>query len=189
MTRRAARRGGFAALAVAAAAAHAQAADSGRVGPRAAAPADTTTAPLAQAPKPPVSAKRALFQSLLLPGWGQASLDRGTAGTIFVAVEAMSVAMLMQSRAELRAAQAAVADSTFVPPSAPGGTGSYLPNPLAEVVGKRQQAVEDWKVLLIFNHLIAAADAFVAAQLWSVPIEVHGSPSRLQATVSTHVRW
>ena len=44
-------------------------------------------------------------------------------------------------------------------------------------------------MLLIFNHLISAADAFVAAHLWNVPVEVHGSPSKMRATVSAKIRW
>jgi hypothetical protein len=56
-------------------------------------------------------------------------------------------------------------------------------------VRARKQHVEDWVALLIFNHLFAAADAFVAAQLWDVPARVSvqrdGDRTRLTATV----RW
>ena len=33
----------------------------------------------------------------------------------------------------------------------------------------RKTHVEDWEAALVFNHLISAADAFVAAQLWDLP--------------------
>ncbi len=163
----------------------AQIADSSRVGPTAAPPASADTFPTAltqPSPKPPVSPKRALFQSLLIPGWGQASLHRSTAGVIFVSVEAISLGMLAQSKSELRAAQRFAGDSVF------NGSG-FIPNPLQEVLGKRELAVQDWTVLLIFNHLISAADAFVAAQLWNVPIELGASPTQKSASIGTHIAW
>jgi len=175
----------MAATAVAVGAARAQVVDSARVGVHPA-PAVDTMAPVLTNPlsKPPISPTKALFRSLIVPGWGQASLDRGTAGAIFAGVEVISLGMIAQSKAELRAAQRVAGDSLYQP-----GSGTYVANPLAQVVGQRQAAVEDWTVLLIFNHLISAADAFVAAHLWNVPVEVHGSPSQLRATVSAKVRW
>jgi hypothetical protein len=119
---------------------------------------------------------------LLIPGWGQASLHRSTAGVIFVGVEAMSIGMLAKSKSELRAAQRYAGDSIW------NGT-ALVPNPLQQVVGERELAVQDWTVLLIFNHLISAADAFVAAHLWNVPIELGGSPTQKSASISTHIAW
>ncbi len=163
----------------------AQRTDSARVGPSAVPRADTLPTSLTTAsPKPPITPTHALLQSLVLPGWGQASLDRGTAGAIFVSVEALSVAMLIQSKSELHAAQRVAHDSVW------DATQSiYVQNPYQQVIGARQQAVEDWTVLIIFNHLLAAADAFVAAHLWNVPIEVGGSPSHKQAVIGTHLPW
>src|SRR5688572_9527137 len=66
---------------------------------------------------------------------------------------------------------------------------AFVASPLAGRVRARKQHVEDWVALLIFNHLFAAADAFVAAQLWDVPARVSvtrdGDRTRLTATV----RW
>jgi hypothetical protein len=178
----------LAALALAAAvpaSLHAQRADSARVGPAQAPPPDTVPLALLRPTSlPPVSPKRALFQSLIVPGWGQSSLDRGTAGAIFVTVEAISIAMLVQAKTELRAAQNAEKHLLWDP-----GTGTFVDNPLTQVVGRRQAAVEDWAVLLVFNHLISAADAFVAAQLWNVPLEVSGSPAQKQVVISSHFAW
>lgn len=148
--------------------ARAQVADSARVGPsapRRLVPRDSLT-------RPPISPTRALLQSLAVPGWGQASLHRSTAGAIFTAVEVTSIAMLLQSKKELNAAKSASRDSVLNV----GGSG-YVANPLAQVVRTRRQAVEDWTALLIFTHLIAAADAFVAAHLWDVPVQVGGQPT------------
>jgi len=161
----------------------AQVADSARVGPSAPrAGADTTTRALDSLHRPPISPKRAFLQSLVIPGWGQASLHRSTAGGIFVALEITSVAMLIQSKHELADARAAARDSVL----APGGAG-YVANPLAGRIAPRKQAVEDWAALLIFNHLIAGADAFVAAQLWNVPVEVGAQGSAHEARVTARV--
>ena len=39
-------------------------------------------------------------------------------------------------------------------------------------VRARRTHYEDWIAVLIFNHLIAGADAYVAAQLWDLPARV-----------------
>jgi hypothetical protein len=38
--------------------------------------------------------------------------------------------------------------------------------------------VEDWLAVIAFNHLFSGADAFVAAQLWDLPLKVSAIPSR-----------
>lgn len=149
--------------------ARAQSADSARVGPSA--PTRAADAALGRPDslhRPPVSPRTALLESLALPGWGQASLHRSTAGGLFAALEIGSIAMLIQSKKELNIARAAARDSVLDP----AGTGTYVANPLASRVRPRKQAVEDWTALLIATHLFAAADAFVAAHLWDVPVEV-----------------
>ncbi|HEY7877447.1 MAG TPA: hypothetical protein VIC55_04445 [Gemmatimonadaceae bacterium] len=166
---------------VAPVAARAQVADSARVGPTA--PVDTQPIAADSLSKPPISPKRALIQSILLPGWGQASLHRPTAGGIFVALEVTSIAMLVQSKKDLAAARALANDSVLAGAGQPG----YVVNPYAGRIAPRKQAVEDWTALLIATHLFAAADAFVAAQLWDVPVEVHGQSNGQQALVSVRV--
>ena len=37
--------------------------------------------------------------------------------------------------------------------------------------------IEDWIALLVFNHLVSGADAFVAAHLWDLPAQVSTSES------------
>ena len=34
----------------------------------------------------------------------------------------------------------------------------------------KKQEVQDWVVVLIFNHLMAGAEAFVSAELWDFPV-------------------
>lgn len=159
----------------------AQVADSARVGatrPRAAAAADS--APVPPRPLgPPISPGHALLESLIVPGWGQASLHRSTAGALFAAMEIGSAAMLLQSKHELAQAQAAGREF---------GTDT-TGNALAGRIKPRKAAVEDWAALLIFTHLISAADAFVAAQLWDVPVEVGVGSNGRGAVVAAHARW
>jgi hypothetical protein len=119
-----------------------------------------------------------------VPGWGQASLHRSTAGAIFSALEVTSIAMLIQSKKELNAARAASRDSV----RNVGGAG-FVAHPLAGVVRARRQAVEDWTALLIFTHLIAGADAFVAAHLWDVPVQVGGQPTGGGARFTARIRF
>jgi hypothetical protein len=162
--------------------ARAQVADSARVGPTARTTPAMDTTQRANLAGPPISPKRALLQSLLIPGWGQASLDRNTAGGLFVALEVTSIAMLVQSKKQLSIAREAARDSVLDP-----STGGYVANPLASRVRPRKRAVEDWTALLIFSHLIAAADAFVAAHLWDVPIQVQGHEGTRSASISTSI--
>ena len=55
-------------------------------------------------------------------------------------------------------------------------------------VRTRRLHYEDWLAVVIFNHLFAGADAFVAAQLWDLPgkVAVRRTPTGtlVQASVS-----
>lgn len=111
--------------------------------------AGDTTRASGEAPRllRPVSAA---WRSLLLPGWGQAATGRAVTGALFVVWEGTTLYMARKTRDEAR----------------------YLEDIGAgHVEGKRQEA-EDWLVLLIFNHLFAAAEAFVAGHLQDFPEEL-----------------
>lgn len=92
----------------------------------------------------------AAWRSLLIPGWGQAATGRAITGALFVAWEGTTLYMMWKARSETQ-----YFDESGVP-----GEG-----------GKRQEE-EDWLVLLVFNHLFAAAEAFVAAHLQDFPEEL-----------------
>lgn len=133
---------------------------------------------------PPIRPKTALFRSLLIPGWGQASLDRGTAGATYFALEAGSIAMLIFAKKELAVAKRAARDSTFVNDSTLGP-----PPELAARVRTRRSQVEDWAALIFFTHLFSAADAFVSAHLWDVRVQVHGGQEMRSAGVTATIPW
>jgi hypothetical protein len=142
----------------------------------------------------PISAKTAFFSSLLVPGLGQARLDRSYAGALFFVTEIISVYRLREALIDLRYAQKHSNDSTLVTqtyaPDSLGqptfdSTGTPIPATFAYArydsarVGARKTHVEDWEAALVFNHLISAADAFVAAQLWDLPAHIRPKVSVL----------
>ncbi|HEX4936723.1 MAG TPA: hypothetical protein VFV33_26260 [Gemmatimonadaceae bacterium] len=148
----------------------------------------------------PVSPGRAFFLSLAVPGLGQSRLNRPTAGAVYFASEAVWLAMLAKSANDLRIAKAHARDvivATYETDPVTGApvirNGQYVakdtlrskyadPVETAGGVGGQQQQrsrvkarrlhFEDWIAMLAFNHLFAAADAFVSSQLWDLPAQV-----------------
>ena len=86
---------------------------------------------------------------MLLPGWGQAVLHRRVTGAFFVFWEGVTLTMTLKASHQLQ----------------------LYENIAPEKVDKKKQEVQDWLVLLIFNHLLAGAEAYVAAQLWDFPAQ------------------
>ncbi|HEU4630117.1 MAG TPA: hypothetical protein VFS08_10240 [Gemmatimonadaceae bacterium] len=154
-------------------------------------------------PQPPISPKRALLTSLALPGYGQARLQRPVASALFYSVEAVSVVMLAKSLHDLRVAKRFRTDSIPAEFKIDPTTGEVQRDesgaPLVDrwepgfFTGERIRArrlhVEDWVAVLVFNHLIAGADAFVAAHLWDVPAAVSVSGSPRGAAMRIAVPW
>ncbi len=105
----------------------------------------------------PVSPMGAFWRSLLVPGWGQAKLNRKLTGGLFIAFEGLALGMVIKSSHQL----------------------SYMErtgDPNAEAKkGER----EDWITLLVFNHLMSGPEAFVSAHLWDFPgdLELRATPS------------
>jgi hypothetical protein len=128
-------------------------------------------------PQPPVTPRRAFLYSLLLPGYGQAALDRPNVGALFVGVEVLSLAMASKSAADLREARRFARDTIIDYYTTNTETGALTAVPArnrfqGNTVRARRTHYEDWVATLIFNHLISGADAFVAAQLWDLPAQV-----------------
>src|SRR5690349_11815552 len=55
--------------------------------------------------KPPLSPRRAFLYSALVPGFAQAKLGRNRAAAVMLAVEAVAIAMIRQSAADVREAR------------------------------------------------------------------------------------
>jgi hypothetical protein len=175
----------------------AQRPDSARAGvarpaPRRRAPA----APVADSlVRPPLSPRRAFLYSLLLPGLGQAKLDRPNAGALFVAVEVLGVTMAGKSAADLAYARRFARDSviesypSFNAEGVPTDTNFARNRYAGERVEARRTHYEDWIAVLLFNHLLSGADAFVAAQLWDLPGQVSVRAMPRGAAVRASVAW
>jgi hypothetical protein len=131
---------------------------------------------------PPISPRRAFLYSALIPGMGQAALDRKYTGATFFLIEAMSWALLRRSADDERIAKAFVGDS--VPQSYKIDANGLAErdqhgNPIVatwsvtrysqDLVHARALHVEDWVAVILFNHLFSGADAYVAANLWDLP--------------------
>lgn len=187
-------------LAGVAATAHAQRADALRAGvsaPVAATPAPPSVWPDGAAPQdtaegPPISPRRAFLYSFVLPGAGQARLDRAYTGGMFFLVEVASLTLLARSAEDLRIARAFAGDSMPLRYDIDPVTGLVArdadgapvvvewsqPRYNDDFVRTRKLHVEDWLAVLFFNHLFAGADAFVAAQLWDLPAKLGARQSR-----------
>ena len=135
--------------------------------------------------KPPVTPRRAFLYSLAVPGAGQAALGRQFWGGAFFLAEGLSLALVYRTAEELRLARQFRADSvplTYKVDAAGqpvlGADGRAAVDTWsvsrysAARVRARRTHYEDWVAVLIFNHLIAGADAYVAAQLWDLPARV-----------------
>ena len=106
--------------------------------------------------KPPVSPMGALWRSILIPGWGQAKLNRKLTGALFVTWEGVTLGMSLKASHELR----------------------YLRRTRSGSVDAKKQERQDWLVLLAFNHLFAAIEGYVSAHLWDFPedLQVRAAP-------------
>ncbi|MEO7369185.1 MAG: hypothetical protein ABIZ36_14610, partial [Gemmatimonadaceae bacterium] len=124
-----------------------------------------------------ISPRRAFFTSLAFPGSMQLKFGRPKAATIFLVAEAGTGAMAAKSWHDLRVAKAARADTVLSPVVDVSGrpvldslgkqkTTSAPRNPnIADRVVARRTHLEDWLAGIVFTHLFAGADAFVAANL------------------------
>lgn len=92
----------------------------------------------------------ALGRSMLLPGWGQAVLGRRVTGAAFVFWEGITLTMTIKAAHQL----------------------NFQEDTDAETVSAKRDEIQDWLVLLVFNHLLAGTEAFVSANLWDFPGEL-----------------
>jgi len=124
---------------------------------------------------PPISARRAFFYSFLVPGSGQSILGRHKAAAAFMFVEAVCIAMIRESGADVHEARRAANDTLIISYVDAAGNPAVTTAPPRfgdNEIHTREAHVEDWAALLVGNHLFAGADAFVASHLWDVPIHV-----------------
>jgi hypothetical protein len=147
-------------------------------------PAGVTHAPSDTLPdslrKPPIAPRRAMLLSLAIPGYAQSRLNRPTAAVLFATTEILSIGMARKAGQDLREAKAARKDSipTGFSTDANGNVvpAGFTQNRLVARLGARKTHYEDWIAMIIFNHIIAGADAYVAANLWDFRANVAVAP-------------
>ena len=165
---------------------------------RAAVAQDTTAIPARTAApdtlRPPISPRRAFLNSLAFPGSAQNRLGRHKVAAGIIGIEAMSIAMIRESGADVREARRQSGDSLVL--SYVDANGNRLTTPIVErrrfgdeEVSARRSHIEDWVALLIANHLFAAADAFVAASLWDVNARVTVGGARNNLLIGARIEW
>jgi hypothetical protein len=101
-------------------------------------------------PVSPVTPGGAFLRSLAIPGWGQARLGRNVTGGMFLLFEGIAGAMVWKANWQLEWARTR-----------------------GKFVASHRQEREDWIVLLVFNHLVAGAEAYVSALLYDFPVALH----------------
>lgn len=161
--------------------------------PAAAVPAAGARQPTLSRLSPPLSPRRAFLYSFVLPGFGQSRLDRGTSGALFASIELAAFAMVRRSAADLREVRRYRRDSLPLDYEVDGTglkpVGTFPTRYGADLERARRLHVEDWLAVVAFNHLFAGADAFVAAQLWDVPVSLSAAPQRQGAVLIATIRW
>jgi hypothetical protein len=131
-------------------------------------PAQEAPAPRDTLARQYISPLNALWRSMLIPGWGQARLNRKLPGGIFVAWEGVTLGMTLKTRSELR----------------------YLRRSGSARANDKRQEHEDWWILLAFNHLFAGLEAYVSAHLADFPgdLRFEAVPGGVGAAISLPVR-
>ena len=129
---------------------------------------------LAQPLQPPLSPRRAFVYSFFVPGYSQSVFGRNKAAAGFMLFEAISIAMIRESAADVHEARRARQDTLVVSWVDDSGRLRVPPDTVTPRFGdrevrSRQARVEDWIAVLVANHLLAGADAYVASHLWDVP--------------------
>ena len=115
-----------------------------------------------------ISPMNAFWRSFLIPGWGQARLNRKLTGGLFLAWEGVTLGMSLKTRRELE----------------------YLRRTGSARGDSKRQEHEDWLVLLGFNHLLAGLEAYVSAHLADFPgdLRIEAVPGGMGAAVSVPIR-
>ncbi|HEX2091572.1 MAG TPA: hypothetical protein VHG28_04185 [Longimicrobiaceae bacterium] len=154
--------------------------DTAAARPPAAPPAATPAPATAADTVPRISPGGAFVRSLILPGWGQSAIGSPGRGSIYFAMEAGSLWMVLKSRQKLRDAR--VRERYL------RDTGRLTDDQDSGRVNAREEQLEDWITLSAFLLLFNAADAFVAAHLVDFDERIRALPTlgggvQLQASV------
>ena len=150
----------------------------------------------------PISPGSAFLRSFLVPGMGQMKLQRKKAATIFIVGEVGTAAMSVKSWSDLSKAKKARDDTVATPvldndgnpvidsvTNEPKVTWAPKNKNIADRVRARRTHLEDWLAAMIFNHLFAGADAFVAANLADFDTNVQADYTDRRLRVLARIAW
>ncbi len=151
-----------------------------------------------------MSPRRAFLTSLVLPGYAQTVFGRQRAAMLFAVVEIGAIGMARKAAQSLGEAKAFARDSVVDSYQIDPVTGRAVLDPVTgqpipatyvasrftpDRVRARRTHYEDWIAAIVFNHLIAGADAYVAANLWDFRTNVDVTASRRSTSIVATVRF
>ena len=150
-----------------------------------------------------MSPRRAFLTSLLLPGYAQTVFGRDKAAMLFAVIEIGAIGMARKSAIDLAEAKGMPRDSVVAAYQIDPTTGlaiidprTGLPVPESWVTSRftddrikaRRTHYEDWIAAIVFNHLFAGADAYVAANLWDFRTNIGVVASPRSGVIYANVR-
>lgn len=155
--------------------------------------ADTTSADLG------ISPRGSMLRSLVVPGWGQATVGSYHRGAVFFALRGSAAYMLFKTLRKLDSARAVetrivglATDSLNALMAMDSAAAARLSNPLAfqeavdsfpglermrGLVGSREQQRQDWIAYTIFFTLLDVIDAYVNAHFRDFPVSIESAPT------------
>jgi hypothetical protein len=155
-------------------------------------------------PKPPMTPRRAFLTSLAIPGYAQTVFGRNKAAMLFTIVEIGSLGMARKSAIDLAEAKAFAGDSivatyktdpttglvTLDPKTGQPVPDTYLASRFTpDRIKARRTHYEDWIAAIVFNHLFAGADAYVAANLWDFHTNVGVASTSGSTVIYASIRF
>src|SRR5688500_1657967 len=145
-----------------------------------------------------ISPGKAFYRSLLVPGWGQASVGAYVRGGTFFAVQSASAYMMLKTMARLGEAReieerriASARDSLSLLMERDAAAKARLTDPdvfqaaidsttgvrrIRELIDSRRSQRQDWITYTLVSTLARGVDAFVAAHLPDFPAALDARP-------------
>ena len=109
---------------------------------------------------------------------------------MFAVAELGALYMVGKSRADLRRARALQGpDSIAVGDPSLGETVTRISGSPDDLINARKLHLEDWIAVVLFTHVLAGADAYVAANLWDLPARVAIRHTPAGLGVGAQLRW
>jgi hypothetical protein len=151
-----------------------------------------------------MSPRRAFLTSLLLPGYAQTVFGRDRAAMLFTIIEVGSIGMARKAAQDLAEAKGLPRDSIVASYQIDPLTGRAVIDPktgqpipesyitsrfTVDRIKARRTHYEDWIAAIVFNHLFAGADAYVAANLWDFRTNVGVASGERGATISASLSF